>query len=154
MENNSIPHIHHLVPHRGAMCLLDAVIAHDADTVEALTAVRGDSPFADGGAVGAWLGIEYMAQAVAAFAGLRAHAHGKPAPLGLLVGTRRYTALCERFAAGSSLRVRAERKFEADNGMASFDCRILGADDTLLAEATLMVFQPEDPAQVIAAPGA
>ena len=153
MDDNTIPHILQLVPHRGAMCLLDEVIAFDADSVEARTAVRADSPFADGAGTGSWLGIEYMAQTVAAFAGLRAHASGNAAPVGLLVGTRRYSAQCAVFAAGSSLRVRAERRFEADNGLASFACRILGADDALLAEATLTVYQPRDPAALAVVQG-
>ena len=149
-EDKKIPHIFELVPHRGAMCLLDEVTAHDADSVEARAAVRGHGPFAADGATGAWLGIEYMAQTVAAFAGLRAHAAGRPAPVGLLVGTRRYTAQSESFAAGSRLRVRAERRFEADNGLASFECRISDEAGALLAAATLTVFQPPDPGAFLA----
>ena len=151
MDNNeAIPPIERLVPHRGAMCLLDAVTAHDAESIEARTVVRADSPFANGATTGAWLGVEYMAQAIAAFAGLRACARGADAPLGLLVGTRRYSALCAHFGAGTRLRVRARRRFEADNGLASFDCRIVDEHEALLAEATLTVFQPADGAAFIA----
>ena len=76
------------------------------------------------------------------------------APLGLLVGTRRYNALCERFDAGAALRVHALRRFEAENGLASFDCRIVDEREALLAEATLTVFQPADGAAFIAGQGA
>ena len=44
--------------------------------------------FVEDGQVPAWVGIEYMAQAIAAWAGCRARAAGKPPQLGFLLGSR------------------------------------------------------------------
>lgn len=136
------PDIAQLVPHRGAMSLLDSVAAHGADWIEALARVPADGLFTERGVVGAWVGIEYMAQAVAAYSGLRAHAAGESPRVGLLAGTRAYRASVDGFASGTLLRVRASRRFESDSGLASFECSIRDESGELLAEAALTVYQP------------
>lgn len=143
------PDISQLVPHRGAMSLLDRVCSHAEESIEALATVRPDSPFCDEDGVGAWVGIEYMAQAVAAWSGLRAQASGEAPRIGLLVGCRSCRSHVDSFAPGTALRIRAERRFEADNGLANFDCSIRDAHGAPLAEAVLTVFQPADPAAVL-----
>ena len=82
------PPIVELVPHRPPMLLLDRVLAYDGECVTCETVLRPDSPFADQGHVPAVVGIEYMAQTIAAGAGLRGarkgrrrRAHGIPARL-------------------------------------------------------------------------
>jgi predicted hotdog family 3-hydroxylacyl-ACP dehydratase len=132
-----------LVPHSGAMCLLDRVLASGADFAEAELEVRRDGLFDDGASAPAWLGLEYMAQAAAVWAGLRAHAAGAPAPIGLLLGTRRFTTSVGRLPCGARLRVRAQLLAEGDNGMATFACRVEGAG--VLQEAQLSVFRSADP---------
>lgn len=139
------PEIARLIPHRGAMCLLDSVADQGPEWVETRVRVCADGPFGADGTVGAWVGIEYMAQAVAAFSGLRSHAAGDAPGIGLLVGTRAYHAGVGGFPAGAMLCVRAERRYESDDGLASFACSIRDADGALLAEAALTVFQPADP---------
>src|ERR1051325_2359742 len=69
-ENNmDFPDIRSLLPHTGRMVLLDRVIAADADNLCAEVTIRRDSVFFDGSGVGAWVGIEYMAQTIGAYAG-------------------------------------------------------------------------------------
>jgi predicted hotdog family 3-hydroxylacyl-ACP dehydratase len=83
--NNALPPIEQLIPHRGTMLLLDAVSACSDESLTALAKVRGDAWYADAdGAMPAWIGIELMAQAIAAHVGLlsmRARKHVRPAPL-------------------------------------------------------------------------
>ena len=88
--------IEELVPHTGPMCLLDRVIDAGDEHLVAEVTIRADDLFADGGAVGAWVGIEYMAQAVAAWAGWRARVQGGAPKIGLLLGTRDYRSLPHR----------------------------------------------------------
>ncbi len=58
--------IEHLVPHAGAMCLLDAVTAWDAAHIACTSAAPGpDHPLARSGRVPAIAACEYAAQAVA-----------------------------------------------------------------------------------------
>lgn len=139
-----LPPIAELMPHEGPMCLLDRVIAVEGERLSSEVVVPADGLFGHDGGVGAWVGIEYMAQAVAAWAGWQARQLGKPPCIGLLLGTRRYSCAVPRFTAGQRLQVSIERGYQADNGLAQFECRI-HADGVELACALLTVFAPEDP---------
>jgi predicted hotdog family 3-hydroxylacyl-ACP dehydratase len=138
----AIPPISELVPHAGRMLLLDRVLAVADDAIRCELVLRADSRFVENGRLGAWIGIEYMAQAVAAFAGSQAHSRGEPVKPGFLLGSRRY--LCHRawFFPGEALVIDAARELQAASGLAAFECRI-SVGEVLCAEATLSVYQPE-----------
>lgn len=141
---DALPPIRELVPHAGAMCLLDRVLSAEGERLSAEVVVPADSLFSQDDGVGAWVGIEYMAQAVAAWAGWQARQQGLPPRIGLLLGTRRYRCGVARFAAGQRLQIDIERGYQADNGLGQFDCRIQAGGEEL-ASATLTVFGPKDP---------
>ncbi|MCW5299975.1 3-hydroxylacyl-ACP dehydratase [Herbaspirillum lusitanum] len=141
------PQIAALVPHAAPMLLLDRVISVDADKLCAQVAIVDDSLFltGTGTGVGAWVGIEYMAQAIAAWAGYHAQQRGEAVRIGFLLGSRRYDASVPYFATGSTLHVEVEKLLQADNGLGSFACSIRDADSQQqLAQATISVFQPHD----------
>ena len=129
------------VPHRGAMSLLDRVEHVDAHSVVAWVTVPADGLFATDAGVPAWVGIEYMAQAVAAWSGARARTQGGSPKIGFLLGSRRYEAHEPVFAAGAALRVSAQCELVGDNGLGMFDCRIEHGGREL-AVARLSVFEP------------
>jgi predicted hotdog family 3-hydroxylacyl-ACP dehydratase len=144
-----LPPIASLVPHSASMLLLDRVTAADEETLQAEVAVTPHSLFAGADGVGSWIGIEYMAQAVAAYAGYHAardsHSGGRGRPgIGFLLGTRRYTASRGCFALGSILHIHVKRLLLAENGLGSFECFIDDGAERI-ASATLTVFQPPDP---------
>ncbi|MGF6272790.1 putative hotdog family 3-hydroxylacyl-ACP dehydratase [Massilia sp. UYP11] len=137
--------IHSLVPHSGAMSLLGRLLAADDENLCAEVTITPDSMFCVDGAVGAWVGVEYMAQAVAAHAGHAARLRGAPVRVGFLLGTRRYACSVPAFAAGSRLHVHVQRALQGENGLGAFDCRIVdGNDGRELATATITVFQPNN----------
>src|SRR2546426_3960121 len=84
------PEIRSLVPHSGPMVLLDRVVSVDEESLCAEVLIRADSMFCAAGGVGAWVGLEYMAQAIAAYAGYGARLRGAPVKIGFLLGSRRY----------------------------------------------------------------
>jgi len=141
---SELPPISELVPHQGPMCLLDRVIAAEGERLSAELIVPAQGLFGHEDGVGAWVGIEYMAQAVAAWAGWQARQQGQAPRIGLLLGTRRYRSQVARFAAGQRLRIDIERGYQADNGLGQFACRIV-SDGVELASAQLTVFGPQDP---------
>ena len=67
MSDVSFPPVTAYVPHRGAMLLIDRVVAVDADQVPAELVVPEEGWTGRDGGVPAWIGVEYMAQAIAAF---------------------------------------------------------------------------------------
>ena len=85
-----------LIPHRGAMCLLDAVVAFDDTRIHLTTAShrRADNPRRSDGVLRAVHLCEYGAQAMAVHGGLlaqRAGAVAAPGPLVSLRGVRLFS---------------------------------------------------------------
>jgi len=133
-----------VVPHRGRMRLVDHLLANDPDSVTVSAEIRADNLFADAHGVPVWVGIEYMAQAIAAWAGCRALSRKEPVKIGFLLGTRRYDSHCQHFTFGAQLRIEATRELFGDNGLGMFSCRILEGESEL-ARAHVSVFEPPDP---------
>ncbi|MBK1612137.1 hypothetical protein CKO44_01465 [Rubrivivax gelatinosus] len=135
------------VPHRGEMRLLDRLLELDDQHALAEVDVPLDGLFVQDGGVPAWVGLEYMAQTVAAWAGARARRAGGQPRIGFLLGSRRYSARCGAFAAGSTLRISVRCELVADNGLGQFDCRITTPDGEELASALVSVYEtaPEAP---------
>ena len=137
--------IESVVPHRGRMLLVDRLLAHDDDSVAVGASIGSGHLFAGPLGVPPWVGIEYMAQAIAAWAGCRALARGEPIRPGFLLGTRRYEGHGLHFVPGMRLRIEAHRELFGDNGMGLFSCRIVEGEREL-ARAQVSVFEPPDPA--------
>jgi predicted hotdog family 3-hydroxylacyl-ACP dehydratase len=127
------------------MVLLTRVVDHAEDHTTCLVALAADSPFCGpDGAVPAWVALEYMAQCVAAHAGLQARAQGEPIRIGLLLGSRGIDIRTPAFAVGQVLEVHARRRW-AGRELGSFACRIVDrADGTVLVEGTLSVLLARD----------
>lgn len=140
----NIPPIAELVPHAAPMLLLDRVVEAGEDRMVCEVTIRADALFCDGEKVGAWVGIEYMAQTIAAMAGWRAKLRGWPVRIGFLLGTRKYTSHAGDFKVGDCLRIEAVREVEAETGIGAVQCHIFSLDDRPLAEAMLTVFQPDN----------
>ena len=132
--------IEELLPHAGSMMLLKRVIAFDENSMTTEVIVHNDALFGDSNAVPAWLGIEYMAQTVAAHSGMMCRIAGKPLQPGLLLGTRRYYCNVGRFSAGAVLTVTVKRLIQ-DQGLGVFDCDI--SAEGISASAKLNVYQPD-----------
>lgn len=79
-----------LIPHQGAMCLLDSVVAWDDQRIHATSQShrRADNPLRSDGLLRALNLCEYGAQAMAVHGGLIARAAGGKAAPGLLVSLR------------------------------------------------------------------
>ncbi|MFL6572830.1 MAG: beta-hydroxyacyl-ACP dehydratase [Burkholderiales bacterium] len=141
---SALPPIETLIPHRGRMLWLERLVAAAEDAVEAAATVPAEAGYLDPQpGMPAWLGIELMAQAVAAHAGLRGWREGKPPKPGVLLGCRRYQSSVTAFAPGAKLRVSARLSYRDEGGFGAYDCTIAdqGAE---LASATLKVYEPPD----------
>jgi predicted hotdog family 3-hydroxylacyl-ACP dehydratase len=142
-----------IVPHSGKMCLLDRAIDGDAESLSCEVTIREDGLFFTDGGVDGWVGIEYMAQTVAAWAGWRARLRGEVPQIGFLLGSRRYECSRPRFSLGETYRVDVHRQFQADNGLGQFDCSIQ-CDGQTVASATLTVFEPANAEEFLMGQGA
>jgi len=143
----AFPPIVEVVPHRPPMLLLDRVLSYDGERVVSELVLRPDSPFAEGDEVPAIVGIEYMAQTIAAGAGLSARDKGQPARVGFLLGCRSLTIAVDSFRVGDRLTIEARRTW-GENDIGSFACKVRRGDDVLV-EGALTVYQgplPEEAA--------
>jgi predicted hotdog family 3-hydroxylacyl-ACP dehydratase len=153
MDASGANRVENWIPHRGAMRLIDRVLHVDAGQAVAEADVPFDGLFVRDGQVPSWVGIEYMAQAVAAWAGGRLRAQGAAPRAGLLLGTRRFEARCAGFPSGATLRIEACCELMGANGLGQFDCRIL-LDAVEVATARISVFDPPAGAGLLRAGGA
>ena len=138
------PAVDDVLPHRGTMRLVDEIVACDDEAVAVLANVDPQAWYADAqGAMPAWIGIELMAQAIAAHVGLIAMRAGGRARPGVLLGASRYEAHVCSFAPGEQLRIEAKELLKSEEGHGAYECTI-SADDRCLAQAVVKVFQPTD----------
>jgi predicted hotdog family 3-hydroxylacyl-ACP dehydratase len=130
-----------LIPHRGPMRLINRLIEADDESVRVEVDIPHQGHFVRNGAMPGFVGIELMAQAVAAWAGARANRAGRAPRVGFLLGSRCYECRVAAFPAGATLEVQACCELMADNGLGMFDCTIT-RDGRTLATARISVFEP------------
>ncbi|MEE5130970.1 hotdog family protein [Pseudomonas alliivorans] len=138
-----------LIPHAGDMILIDQVLAFDEDQINTRLTVRPDGLFNEAdGRLPAWVGVELMAQSVAAFAGCQARSKGEAVKLGFLLGSRKFDCNVAHFPVGSELNIHAVRSLQDDSGMGVFECTLTGPD--INAFARLNVYCPPNTADYLA----
>jgi predicted hotdog family 3-hydroxylacyl-ACP dehydratase len=157
---DGFPSVDTLLPHRGTMKLLEQVESFSELTLMASTQVDGTAWYADAeGAMPVWIGLELMAQAIAAHVALRLRLEHRPAQPGVLLGARRYDVFTQAFACDARLYIDVCETIKVDGGHGAYDCEIRSgsgrADDgsdsgsTRLARAVVKVYQPDNFQQFI-----
>ncbi|MEH8017133.1 hotdog family protein [Rheinheimera muenzenbergensis] len=137
--------IEQVLPHAQPMILLDEFIEAGAEHAVCKVNISADSAFFDAASrsVPAYVGIEYMAQTVAAYAGAHKLAAGDSVRLGFLLGCRKYQPQVPAFAEGAELSISATKVVMDESGLSVFDCQIAQRGEVLV-NAKLNVFEPED----------
>lgn len=138
------PPLEQLLPHRPPMILIDRMIdATDAGSTCEVT-IGPQTLFMEPGGVPAFVGLEYMAQAVAAYGGYKSYLAGEPMAMGFLLGIPQLKTYCQLFDCGQTLQVQVTHVW-GDNELMQFHCTIHDAlTGKLLQQAELTVFKPGD----------
>lgn len=131
--------IEQVLPHAAPMILLDEIVDYTHDGLTAAVTIREDSRFIQAEGVPAYVGIEYMAQAIAAYGGVESLDRHEQLRIGFLLGTRKFDAYVPFFRVGECLSVMVRPLYKEE--LASFACRISIAGE-LVAEANVNVYQP------------
>jgi len=141
---NRFPLVDELVPHAAPMILIDRAVDIGDNYLMAEVDINEHKPFAEAGlGIPAWVGIEYLAQSIAAWAGYASRNKGGLPQFGFLLGTRKYQAQVPYFEFGETLTVRVELQFQ-DQGLGVFNGTIVAGEPArVLVEASVNVFQPE-----------
>ncbi len=142
---SALPPVAELVPQRPPMRLVDEVLAASDDAITCAAQVRAGDLFVQGGRAPAAVALEYMAQAIAAHAGLGARARGEAPAIGLIAACREMTLHADSLVPGDRLEIVAERVFVGP--LTEYRARVTRRGEPL-AEAVLHVAAPapEDPA--------
>lgn len=132
-----------LLPHRHEMLLGDAV-DYGPDYGRLILTVRPDTFFCDGvHGVPAWVGIEYMAQAMGVYSGVQMRQQNHPPQIGLLIGTRRYDCDVPVFTLGTQLSTTARLVSRESEYMYVFACAIEDGE-RVLARGDIKAYRPDD----------
>ncbi len=143
MHEVNIP-AHELLPHRLGMLLLDRAIAIGDDGVKATAIIKKNNLFVSQGQMGAWVLIEYMAQAMAMWVSWNAIKQGKEPPIGFLLGTRKLSLLTDFVSVGKKLTCCAQPLYvNPEDNLAQFNCQVF-LDDQCIAQAKLNAYEPND----------
>jgi predicted hotdog family 3-hydroxylacyl-ACP dehydratase len=138
MDSSSVP-IGELVPHGPEMTLIERLTEYSPRRSVATVTITPRSRFVEGDGVPAWVGIEYMAQTIAAHAGYEGRLRGQPPAIGFLLGTRAYRSDIGVFPLGVTLTISVE-PLVTDAKLGAFQCAI--ATDRVVAMAVLNTYQP------------
>ncbi len=132
--------IEELIPHSGQSVLLDRVIAVSETQIHCEVMVKPGGLYIKEGGVGASICIEWMAQAIAAYAGFHRRENSEPIQVGFLVSCRCAELLIPWLEVNQMFTVRAKVLRDGGMQMGSFKCEVL-AGDAVVARATLNVYQ-------------
>ena len=141
MTTHTYPAIVDLVPHAGAMVLLDALTDCQKGYARCSASIREHAPFVKNGSVSAEVTIEYMAQAVAACLGYEAITGGGGVRVGMIIACKRFEAHAEKLDVGDHIEVEA-RCISGNEALSHFDCKLTRAGTTF-SEAVLTLYHAE-----------
>ncbi len=134
-----------LLPHSGDMVLLDKILEYGDDYAVSQVTVRMNSIFYDEDINGihSTIGLEWMAQTIAAVAGIAALQNNKPVQIGFLLGSRKYEPSTSIFKLDEEFEIHVKQLYREENGLGAFECSIRQAD-VLIVESKLNVFAPDN----------
>ena len=142
--------VEELLPHSGDMVLIDQMLDYGDDYAVSQVKVDISSRFFEEDIKGihAAIGLEWMAQTIAAIAGIEALKNNRPVQVGFLLGSRKYEPSKGVFRQGEEFVIRVEQLYREENGLGAFQCTI-HEGDALIADAKLNVFAPENVEQFL-----
>ncbi|MDA7618189.1 hotdog family protein [Verrucomicrobia bacterium] len=139
---NELPEISQLLPHDAPMIMIKELVAVGKDRVHCRVLIDESCLFFDHElrTVPGYVGIEFMAQTVAALSGYHTLGRGEQPPIGFLLGGRSYRSELSVFEEGMILDIHGKQLLLNEN-MASFFCTI-EYNGKVKVECELNVFEP------------
>lgn len=137
--------IAHLIPHAGTMCLLDGVLEWNEDSIRCLSTRHrvSDNPLRDHGRLGAFCGIEFAAQAMAAHGRLAGNIDQRPRA-GYLANLREVTCHCERLDSFADDLIIEATRMMGDDEQVMYSFLVRCAGTTLIAGRATVLLQHAD----------
>ena len=145
--NATIDHarIASLIPHAGAMCLLDSVLHWDGTGIRCSARNHDDpaNPLRGPQGLGMLAGIEYCAQAMAVHGALLAEAAGERLAPGYLAALRDLRLYGERLDTAPGPLQATARRLMGQGGLLMYEVALYDGDERLLLEGRITVAERE-----------
>ncbi len=123
MAEETYPPMATLLPHRPPMILIDRLVAAQPTESTCEVTIGSQTLFLETSGVPSYVGIEYMAQAVAAHGGYQSYQAAKPIDPGFLLGTPQWQSFCRFFEVGQTLRIHVTHIW-GDHQFMRFHCTV------------------------------
>ena len=131
-------YIQELIPHSGAMVLVDDIVEKKDDFISVKTLIKHDNPFLQDGKFPTFNTLEIMAQSLVVYRGL--NDKGSNTRLGFLLGARRFEIIKPNLNIDDELITKTYISEDFD-GMGVYESSVY-VDDKLVASASISVFNP------------
>lgn len=131
-------YIQELIPHSGAMVLVDDIVEKKDDFISVKTLIKYDNPFLQDGKFPTFNTLEIMAQSLVVYRGLNDKSSN--ARLGFLLGARRFEIIKPNLNIGDELITKTYISEDFD-GMGVYESSVY-VDGKLVASASISVFNP------------
>ena len=144
-----------LLPHSGRMVLLDCITDYGNHHLTATATIHENHILLHQNRLPCLLGMEIMAQGIAALVGCHAINAGEAVRLGFLLGTRKLNLFADSLPIHTKLLIKIKESFNDATGFGVFDCELYWTDapetehhclpaNGLLVQASLNVYSPKD----------
>ena len=144
-----------LLPHSGRMVLLDCITDYSDHHLTATAHIHENHILLHNNRLPCLLGMEIMAQGIAALVGCHAVNAGKPIQLGFLLGTRKLNLFADSLPVHTQLLIKVQESVSDATGFGVFDCELHWTNapeadrphlpaDGLLIQASLNVYSPKE----------
>lgn len=119
------PPISSLILHSGNMVLIDKLIAAGDDGVTCVSYQQNASLFSiKTNYLPSYVCIEYMAQTIAAYAGLKAVNNNRAPTIGLLLGTRSFTSTQADIPISQPVAIKVKEAYNDQDQLVLFHCEV------------------------------
>ena len=138
--------INQVLPHSAPMILIDSIDYYNEDECSCSVTITDTSLFYSHNHLGvpSYVGTEYMAQTIAAFAGAHTLDNNEHVSIGFLLGSRKYETFSSYFLLNSKVQINIKQLYAEDSGLYVFDCMIVDENKNTLAKASINVFRPNN----------
>jgi predicted hotdog family 3-hydroxylacyl-ACP dehydratase len=132
------PPIAELIPHSGAMVLLDSLTAWSKGSARCVSTIREHAPFVVDGVMPSVVTVELMAQAVAACLGYEALTGGEGVRVGMIIACKRFEAHGDVLRVNDVIEVDVSC-VQGNESLSHFDCKVRRAGAPF-SEAVLTLY--------------
>ena len=128
--------IEQVLPHDHPMILLDQLIEFSENSASCACTVTPQSLFFDAklNGVPSYVGIEYMAQSIAAYANANELSQNRSVEIGFLVSSRKYKCEFSVFEQGMALTINVEKIYKDENLSREIVAERLGVSNSYLSK--------------------